>query len=318
MQPPHTPPINFSPTGGGSPGAGGAFFGRSDPNAMMLQMGLSYGQNILQKHIQQSEAGLAYYMPFMHSLCNYFAVDNKYVKRKLILLMVPFLAKYVRKPPTGGESDFGAAGEVTGDQVFGAPPCSPDSMYPSASIPTLLGHEGGCSFSTGPSLPLHDVFASDLYIPLMSVITYVVLAAYILGAKSPTNSVTAASLISTAWVIGIWFFLECVMLKGVAYALRVVPNLPLLELLALCGYKYVLLCLGVLVSQCLPPSRLYSGLLMLYGIVAHGFFTVRIVGLQYTRDGGRVPPRSRVFTYMAALAQAPAFVWLFVRLLYSS
>ncbi|KAG5480423.1 hypothetical protein LSCM4_06190 [Leishmania orientalis] len=321
MQPPHTPPISFSPTGRVSPGVGGAF-GRSDPNAMMLQMGLIYGQNILQKHIQNGEAGLAYYMPFMRSICNYFAVDNKYVKRKLMLLTVPFLAKYVRKSPTGGESDFGggggSVGEATGDQAFGGPPCTPNSVYPSSSPSTVLGHDGGYSSPACPSLPLNDVFASDLYIPLMSVITYVVLAAYILGAKSPTSSVTAASLISTAWVIGIWFFLESAVLKGVAYALRVVPNPPLLELLALCGYKYVLLCLGVLVSQCLPPSGLYSSLLLLYGILAHGFFTMRIVGLQYTRDDGRVPPRSRVFTYMAALAQAPAFVWLFVRLLFTS
>lgn len=320
MQTPHTPTINFGPTGGsGSPSGGTAFFGRSDPNAMMLQMGLSYGQNILQKHVQQGEAGLAYYMPFIRAIRNYFAVDNTYVKRKLIMLTIPFLTKYVRKSPAGGESDFGSSGggvgEATGDQVFGGTTGSPASMYPAVSPSTLVGHDGGSSTFAAPSLPLNDVFASDLYIPLMSVITYVVLAAYILGANSPTTSVTAASLISTAWVIGIWFFLEVVVLKGAAYALLVMPNPPLLELLALCGYKYVLLCLGVLASQCLPPSRLYSGLFMLYAVLAHSFFTVRVLGLQYMRSDGRVSPRSRVYTYMAALAQVPGCVWLFVRLL---
>ncbi|GET88170.1 hypothetical protein, conserved [Leishmania tarentolae] len=320
MQTPRTPTINFDPTGGSSgPGGGTSFFGRSDPNAMMLQMGLSYGQNILQKHVQQGEAGLAYYMPFIRAIHNYFAVDNTYVKRKLIMLTIPFFTKYVRKSPAGGESDFGGssggAGEATGDQVFGGPASSPASVYPSVSPSMLVGPDGGGSTFAGPSLPLNDAFASDLYIPLMSVITYVVLAAYILGANSPTSSVTAASLISTAWVIGIWFFLEVVALKGIAYALLVVPNPPLLELLALCGYKYVLLCLGILASQCLPPSLLYSGLFMLYTILAHSFFTVRVLGLQYMRDDGRVSPRSHVFTYMAAIAQAPACVWLFVRLL---
>ncbi|CBZ14607.1 conserved hypothetical protein [Leishmania braziliensis MHOM/BR/75/M2904] len=324
MQPLQTASINFDPPGGGGggPGGGNAFFGRSDPNAMMLQMGLSYGQSILQKHVQQGEAGLAYYMPFICAIRNYFAVDNTYVKRKLIILTVPFFTKYVRKLPAGGESDFGSggggAGEATGDQVFGSPSGTSASAYSPASLSTLVGHDGGSSTFAVPSLPLNDVFASDLYIPLMSVITYVVLAAYILGANSPTSSVTAASLISTAWVIGIWFFLEVVVLKAVAYALHVVPNPPLLVLLALCGYKYVLISLGVLLSQFLPPGLLYSSLFILYAIIAHSFFTVRVVGLQYMRDDSRVPPRPRVFTYVAALAQVPASVWLFVRLIYSS
>ncbi|KAK7195540.1 Protein transport protein yif1 [Novymonas esmeraldas] len=326
MQTPQTPTINFG-------AGGGAQFGRSDPNAMMLQMGLSYGQNILQHRIQQGEAGLAYYMPVIHAIRNYFAVDNTYVKRKLVMLTVPFFTKYVRKAPAGGESDFGVggggggaaggvgagggAGDMGGDQVFGGPPGTPASMYPTGSPATRPSNDSGNSVSTSPSLPLHDVFASDLYIPLMSVITYVVLAAFIDGANSPTSIITAASLISTAWVIGIWFLVEVAVLKGVAYALRVIPNPPLLELLALCGYKFVLLCLCVFVSQGLPPGRLYTGLVLLYGIAAHSFFTVRVTGLHYMRDDGRVPPRSRVFTYVEAVAQVPAFLWLFLRLLYS-
>ncbi|KAG5506480.1 hypothetical protein JKF63_05983 [Porcisia hertigi] len=321
MHAPQTPTTNFGPMGGG-PGAGSAFFAHSDPNAMMLQMGLSYGQNILQHHIQQGEAGLASYMPFIRAIRNYFAVDNTYVKRKLIMLAVPFLTNYIHKFPIGGESEFGSGGggggggggEGAGDQVFGSPPGIPTSMHPIGSPSTRHAHDSCSNTLASPSLPLNDVFASDLYIPMMSVITYVVLAAYILGANSPTNSVTAASLISTAWVIGIWFVLEVFVLKGLGYALRVVPSPPLLELLALCGYKYALLCLSILMSQCLPPGFLYSSVFLLYGILAHSFFTVRIVGLKYTREDGRVPPRSRVFTYVAALVQVPASVWLFVRL----
>lgn len=331
---PQTPTINFGPPGAAGPGSG--FFGRSDPNAMMLQMGLSYGQNILQQQLQQGEAGLAHYMPIIRAFRNYFAVDNTYVKRKLVILTMPFFTKFVRKPSAGGEGgEFGGGGsgggggggaaDGMGDQAFGVPAGTPASVYPGGSPGArMAGHMDGSNTNSmmanaaGTSLPLHDVFASDLYIPLMSVITYVVLAAFIDGANSQKSVITADSLISTAWVIGIWFFLELAVMKGIAYALRVVPTPPLLELLALCGYKYVLLCIGVLIAQSLPPGRLYSGLVMLYGVLAHSFFTVRLTALQHTRDDGRVAPRCRVFTYVAALAQVPAFLWLFVRPLYSS
>jgi protein transport protein YIF1 len=86
----------------------------------------------------------------------------------------------------------------------------------------------------------------------------------------------------------------------------------------LCGYKYVLLCIGVLIAQALPPGRLYSGLVMLYGLLAHSFFTLRVISLRHVRDDSRVPPRSRVFTYACAAAQIPTFVWMFVRPLYTS
>ncbi|KPA75265.1 hypothetical protein ABB37_08570 [Leptomonas pyrrhocoris] len=319
---PQSPSINFASP---SSAAGSAFLDRGDPNAMMLQMGLSYGQNILQHHLQQGEAGLASYMPFIRAIRNYFAVDNTYVKRKLVILTVPFLTKFARKPAAGGEGEFGGGGGGTSgensEQIFGGPPGTPSSMYPAGSPATRFGPSQVSDSSSSPqvpTLPINDVFAFDLYIPLMSVITYIVLAAFIDGANSLQREITAESLMSTAWVIGIWFFLEFLVIKGLAYAFRVVPNSPLCEIASLCGYKYVLLCIGVLVAQALPPGRLYSGLVVLYGLLAHGFFTLRVVSLRHVRDDGRVPPRARVYAYACAAAQIPAFLWMFVRPLYTN
>ncbi|KAL7698658.1 YIF1 [Lotmaria passim] len=317
---PQSPSINFASP---SSAPGSAFLDRSDPNAMMLQMGLSYGQSILQQQLQQGEAGLTYYMPFIRVIRNYFAVDNTYVKRKLVILIVPFLTRFVRKPSAGGEGEFGgggggASGENS-EQVFGGPPGTPAATIPSGSPATRFGpspaSDGG---PQAPTLPIHDVFACDLYIPLMSVITYIVLSAFIDGANSLQREITADSLMSTAWVIAFWFLLELLVMKGLAYAFRVVTSAPFLEVASLCGYKYVLLCIGVLIAQALPPSRLGSGLVMLYGLLANGFFTLRVISLRLMREDGRVPPRSRAYAYACAILQMPAFVWMFVRPLYTS
>lgn len=316
---PQSPSINFASPSSAS--GGSAFLERGDPNSMMLQMGLSYGQNILQQHLQQGEAGLAQYMPFIRAVRNYFAVDNTYVKRKLVILTVPFLTKFVRKSSAGNEGEFGVSGASgeNSEQVFGGPPGTPSSMYPSGTSVSRFGPSPASDSSPqAPALPVNDVFAFDLYIPLMSVITYIVLAAFIDGANSPHREITAESLISTAWVIGIWFLLEFLVIKGLAYALRVVPNSPLFDIASLCGYKYVLLCLGALIAQALPPGRHYSGLLLLYGLLAHSFFTLRVVSLRHVRDDGRLPPRSRVYAYACAAVQIPAFMWMFVRPLYTS
>lgn len=323
---PQSPSINFASP---SSAPGSAFLDRSDPNSMMLQMGLNYGQNILQQHLQQGEAGLAHYMPVVRAIRNYFAVDNTYVKRKLVILTLPFLTKFVRKASTSGEGEFGgggigggAGGGASGEnseQMFGAPSGSPSSMYPTGSPASRFGPSPASDVAAqATTLPVNDVFAFDLYIPLMSVITYIVLAAFIDGANSLQREITAESLLSTAWVIGFWFVLEFLVLKGLSYALRVVPTSSLCDIASLCGYKYVLLCIGVLIAQALPPGRLYSGLVLLYGLLAHSFFTVRIVGLRHVRDDGRVPPRSRVYTYACAATQIPAFMWMFVRPLYSA
>ncbi|KPI88825.1 hypothetical protein ABL78_2084 [Leptomonas seymouri] len=317
---PQSPSINFTSP---SSTAGGGFLDRNDPNAMMLQMGLSYGQNLLQQHLQQGEAGLVPYMPFIRTLRNYFAVDNTYVKRKLVILTVPFLTKFVRKMPAGSEGEFGGGGGVScenSEQTFGGPPGTPSSMHPTASPlarfgPSPLPDSGS---PQAPTLPVNDVFAFDLYIPLMSVITYIVLAAFIDGANSPQREITAESLMFTAWVIGIWFLLEFLVIKGLAYVFRVVPSALICDIVSLCGYKYVLLCIGVLIAQALPPGRIYSGLVMLYGLLSHSFFTMRMVSLCHTRDDGRVPPQSRMYAYACAAVQIPAFVWMFVQPLYTA
>lgn len=237
---PQSPSINFASPNGP---AGSAFLERSDTNSMMLQMGLSYGQNILQQHLQQGEAGLAHYMPFIRAIRNYFAVDNTYVKRKLVILTVPFLSKFVRKPSAGGESEFGGGGGASGEnseQVFGGPPGTPSAMYPTGSPASRFGPSPASDNGNNPqapALPINDVFAFDLYIPLMSVITYIVLAAFIEGANAVQREITAESLMATAWVIAFWFFLEFLVMKGLAYVLRVVPQPPLFDIASLCGYK---------------------------------------------------------------------------------
>lgn len=299
------------------------FFDRNDPNGLMMQMGINYGQSVLQQGLQKGEEGLLRYMPFVQTIRNYFAVNNTYVRRKLGILVFPFLTKYTvisKGGSTAGILNPGAdsmdytdshlgSGMGMVDEPFGGPLSSPKPGH-------LAGHPGVVGQGTS-SLPINDVLGFDLYIPLMGGITYIIQAAFITGLKSTHVVITAESLWATATVINIWFLVEIIAVHTLSYTLRVGNHLPVLDTISLCGYKYVLLCITTFLSQLFPEGKLYCGALLIYTILAHCFFSAMIVARRYLRDDGRVASRVRVLTYAIAFSQIPSILWMFTRAFYT-
>eukprot|EP00761_Pharyngomonas_kirbyi_P007939 gb/GECH01007950.1/.p1 GENE.gb/GECH01007950.1/~~gb/GECH01007950.1/.p1 ORF type:complete len:306 (+),score=44.17 gb/GECH01007950.1/:1-918(+) len=108
--------------------------------------------------------------------------------------------------------------------------------------------------------PSQDVNAPDLYIPLMSFVSYVILAGISYGIE---GQFTPDILYSIATRSLAFLMLEVGFVKLLFYLLAVPNNSPVLDILAYCTYKYVpmVLCMtsGMMVGQVLYYPLLLAG-----------------------------------------------------------
>ena len=104
--------------------------------------------------------------------------------------------------------------------------------------------------------PVKDENAPDLYLPLMSFVTYIVVCSYIKG----TNGKFTPEVLSQVmyYCLG-WQFLEVLIIYFGLYTLQ--QQSPLLDLVANTGYKYVGLCINMVVGMFLGRSMYYVALL---------------------------------------------------------
>ena len=119
--------------------------------------------------------------------------------------------------------------------------------------------------------PRQDLNAPDLYIPVMSFVTFVLLNGFSLGLSSKfTPDILGITSSTALFLIG----LEVLFIKGGTYFLNVNGSISWSELIAYTGYKFIPLdlvkILGFLIS-----SRLILYAIFLYLMIAFGFFTVR-------------------------------------------
>lgn len=92
-------------------------------------------------------------------------------------------------------------------------------------------------------LPVHDECAPDLYLPIMSLITYVLLSALLYGTAGQFNPEVIPG-ITTSCIIAQVLEVLCIRL---GFYLLQVP-VAVLDLFSYTGYKYVGLCLNMLVG----------------------------------------------------------------------
>ena len=187
---------------GGNMGGGGNMSQQFNVSPEMVQFGLMTGQEMLNKQRDRLMPGVS---GFWNSLKIYFAVSNTYVKSKLLILIYP-----IKHTPWIRE----LADEYHADSK---------------------GEHASHKFA----LPKQDKNAPDLYIPLMSFITYVLLFGLCKGIDS---GFTPEMLINAIWRCLILQCVECVVIKF-GLSLMSVP-LPFLDLFAYTGYKYVGLCIN--------------------------------------------------------------------------
>ena len=90
--------------------------------------------------------------------------------------------------------------------------------------------------------PRNDLQAPDLYIPLMSFVTFILITGFSLGQKSEFNADKLTYVFSKT--LFLWI-LEALVLKGMVMCFNF-GNPFFFELVALTGYKYVVLCIVML------------------------------------------------------------------------
>jgi hypothetical protein len=238
----------------------------------MVQLGLNYGQRV----IKEGERGLAKYLPVLRDTTRYFRVNNVYVREKLKMIFFPF-------NKTFGRTEF-RIGQDMDDSV------SPHGL---SVLP-----------------PTDDVWAFDLYIPLMAVITYVTLCGFARGLSTDRLSADYLASVLTSQLF--WIGVEVCVVKVARYALAAPQNLALLDILSLCGYKYVAVCVLVLLGEVLGVPNPFFAILVVYCCVAVCLFVYRYVVCSYSRDGK--PPRAAApLIYGCAALQAPLIMWFGTR-----
>ncbi len=141
--------------------------------------------------------------------------------------------------------------------------------------------------------PRDDINAPDLYIPLMAFITYVLLFGLRKGLDA---GFTPELLIQAIWRCLILQTCECLVIKF-GLSLMGVVSLPLLDIFAYTGYKYVALCISVI-------SRLFgttvSFISSLYMSLMLGYFVLKtfaVVVPDQTVKGGIVPRHVMLFGF---------------------
>eukprot|EP00331_Platyophrya_macrostoma_P028786 CAMPEP_0176451138 /NCGR_PEP_ID=MMETSP0127-20121128/27625_1 /TAXON_ID=938130 /ORGANISM="Platyophrya macrostoma, Strain WH" /LENGTH=256 /DNA_ID=CAMNT_0017839071 /DNA_START=48 /DNA_END=818 /DNA_ORIENTATION=+ len=250
---------------------------------MMVQLGLSYGQKV----IQEGEKGLSRYLPLIGDLRRYFRVDNQYVKNKLLMLVFPFNKQFNRK-------QFQFGDDLLGGNAF------------SSSSSSTMGPGAGTGAQQLP--PVDDICAFDLYIPLMALITYVTICGFVRGIND--GSLGPEFLASTLSSILFWVFLEVAVIKIFRYVLNLPQTFAALDIVSLCGYKYVGVCIMVLLRETLglQQNRIFSTMLTCYFAGAAAFFALKAMTEFYIRDG-KVPNQARPLVYGASALQIPFVLW---------
>ena len=164
--------------------------------AMNVAEGL--GKDLFEKGWAKAVPGLE---RSMIGLRPYFAVDNSYVKRKMIRILFPFLHKEWARNELGVEQD------------------------------------GSVSYA----LPQQDLNAPDLYIPSMSLLTYVLLCALCYGSAGKFDPEVLPDVTSKCVVTQI---LEVIAIR-IGFYLMEAPC-SILDLLSYTGYKYLGLSVNML------------------------------------------------------------------------
>nr|ACO15434.1 YIF1B [Caligus clemensi] len=161
----------------------------------------------------------------------------------------------------------------------------------------------------GPVMPKCDVNAPDLYIPLMSYVTYILVSGYISGLM---NAFTPDGLAATAYSALLWLLLEMGLFYLSSMLFSIPTDLSKWDVLAYCSYKYVgtvLLCLVGLFA-----SRILYYLSLAYVSVALVFFLARSLNLRINPERAGAGPNNspgKMYLLLFITGIQPFFLWWF-------
>lgn len=152
-------------------------------------------------------------------LRTYFDVDNKYVLKKMFLLLFPFInSNWERK--------------------------GIDDVPPSMSSPTAMMPPTGPmgSPSGRDNFNERDINQPDLYIPVMAFLTYTLIVAFVMGMRGAFSPAVLYTIVKSGLI---FMGLEVLLIKSGFYLLSMPTSVSFLDVIACISYKYVGICLSV-------------------------------------------------------------------------
>ncbi|CAM2719106.1 unnamed protein product [Rotaria socialis] len=166
-----------------------------------------------------------------------------------------------------------------------------------------------------PVPPRVDTNAPDYYIPLMSAITYVLVAGLVLGTQ---NKFTPEQLGMHASSVLVWNIIEICILSFTFYIFNVQSKLRTLDLIAYCGYKYVGM-IAVLSSFLITNSLFVYSCALFYVSLSLSYFLVKCLRLQILPDTGGSQSygsggsKRRIYLLLLIVILQPLFIWYLTR-----
>jgi hypothetical protein len=143
-----------------------------------------------------------------------------------------------------------------------------------------------------------DKEKTDLYIPAMAIITYVLVVSFVMG----TNDKFTPDILSSIAFRGlITIIMELIVIKIGFYVLETKDHSSFLDITAYCGYKYVGIVISIIISIVFKTNLSYY-LSTLYTSFTMCLFLMRTLGAEN--------PKRRVFVAGVALLQIPLAFWL--------
>jgi hypothetical protein len=236
QQQPQGAPFFAAPQAGGGGGLNVGGIATQAAARYMTGQGISEDD---MKHVWES--GFARIIPgfdsTMQTLRSYYAVDNNYVKRKMQKVLFPFVSKSWRRTVSLANCVSALVALIQLNinhhlvsQIF---------LCFALFLPN-------CKYSQGPehfvyALPKTDENAPDLYLPVMSLVTYSLLAALCYGTAGKFNPEVIADVTSKCFLTQI---LEVALIRFGFYTMQV--SVAVLDLICYTGYKYLGLTINML------------------------------------------------------------------------
>ncbi|KAI5296132.1 hypothetical protein KEM52_005505 [Ascosphaera acerosa] len=240
-------PYQPAPAQGGSGTYAPALAGfMNDPAA---HMGFQVGRSAITAGHEYMEQNLNRYVS-IPALKHYFNVSNRYVLDKLALVLFPWR----HKPWSRQQTRLAAVAPAAAGNGAIAP-----QQYASIYLP-----------------PRDDLNSPDMYIPVMSIVTYILLSAVLAGFRGNFHPELLGSITTSALAVVIF---EIVVLKVVMYLLSITNDSQLIDLLAYSGYKFVGAIVVLALSEIFSPGRGTGGWVgwsaFIYTWLANAFFLLR-------------------------------------------
>jgi hypothetical protein len=133
--------------------------------------------------------------------------------------------------------------------------------------------------------PREDLNCPDLYIPVMSIVTYILLAALHAGIHSRFNPVILGDSASRATVV---VLLDFAFVKLGCYVLNITGSAQVVDLVAYGGYKFVGVIFALIAGFMGLRGPLWT-LVFIYAFFANAFFLLRSLRTVILPDAATIP-----------------------------